>query len=51
MSDSLWVLVQSAFCSARNLVDVASDLNISTEAGSSGASPPLGEAMVKEALS
>jgi hypothetical protein len=46
----LWVFVQRAFCSARNFVDVASDLNISTEDGSSGASPPLGEAMVKETL-
>lgn len=32
---------------SRNWVDLGSDLNISTEDGSRGASPPFGEAIVK----
>lgn len=50
MSDNLCVLVHRAFCSFKKVVDVASALNISTEAGSRGASPPLGEAMVNSVL-
>jgi hypothetical protein len=49
MSDSFSVLVQRAFWVFRKLTEVSS-LNISTEDGSRGASPPLGEAMVKETL-
>lgn len=42
--------VQSDFCSVKNLIDVGSDLNISTEDGSRGASPPFGEAIVNSTL-
>jgi hypothetical protein len=50
MSASLCVFVQSGFCSARNVVATGSDSNIFTDDGSSGASPPLGDAMVSETL-
>jgi hypothetical protein len=48
--DSFSVFFHSASFSFRNLVDSASSLNISTELGSKGASPPLGEATVMSAL-
>lgn len=45
------MFVQRDFCSFRNFWEISSDSEAFTEDGSRGASPPFGEAIVRETLS